>query len=88
MNFFGPNLSQDDVSEALEQACWLGWLEKVPHGYCFSCHSEKMVFDILDPEAPVQPPKCAECFTSQAQKMIKDNPGLIDEIMAEIEAEE
>jgi hypothetical protein len=88
MNFFSNEIGPQEIEVALDQACALGWVEKVNHGYCFHCHSEKVVYDIIDPTAPVQPPRCAACFERQAKTMIAENPDLVKEILAEIENDE
>lgn len=38
------------------------WLQPIPHGYCFSCDVETIVYDVLI--GPSQPPRCASCFIS------------------------
>lgn len=66
---------------ALADAQAKRWLGPLRHGYCFSCSTETMVYDVIAEESPVQPPKCEQCFidgalafleSPEAESMIKE----------------
>ena len=45
-------------AEAIE----IGWFTPIPHGFCYYCDRETIVYDIH--VGPAQPPKCIGCFIS------------------------
>lgn len=53
------------------------WLQPIPHGYCFSCDTEAIVYDVLI--GPSQPPRCASCFIGA---MIGEAEGLVNSTSA------
>jgi hypothetical protein len=72
MTFDPNNVSDFDIMGAVEQAVTLGWLTSVDHGYCFYCGTEKSVYDVTMDNAPVQPPRCGDCYVAQAQAVLAD----------------
>lgn len=77
-----PDLTRDDITEALSKAIDRNWLKAIDHGYCFHCSMEGQVYEIIDPSAPVQPPRCGNCFASAAFALASD-PKVMSEIIAE-----
>lgn len=65
-------LREEAVLDVLEIACEIGWLKPVKHGYCFYCHTEKPVYDVIMKDVPVQPPRCESCFVKAAVQMASD----------------
>jgi hypothetical protein len=49
-----------DILRGFAQSIEVGWLVPIPHGYCFSCEHETIVYDVLI--GPAQPPRCGSCF--------------------------
>jgi hypothetical protein len=80
------SISPDDLDLALVQAVELGWLIPIEHGYCFYCHTEGMVYDIVVPDAPVQPARCAKCFFEAASRLVAD-PSLMTDILGQSDDE-
>jgi hypothetical protein len=72
------SLSVDEINRALTQAVDLGWLIPIEHGYCFYCHTEGMVYDIVADNAPVQPARCGHCFFEAASVIVADPELMID----------
>jgi hypothetical protein len=77
-----PNITRDDITDALGKAIDKNWLKVIDHGYCFHCLTEGQVYEIIDPFAPIQPPRCGECFTSAALALASD-PEVMGEIISE-----
>lgn len=72
MIFDDKEMMEDNIRLAVIRAVDLGWLELVNHGFCFYCNAEKPVFDVVTTDAPVQPPRCMECFISMSEKILQD----------------
>lgn len=72
MMFDNPESAQDSIRLAVIRAVEIGWLEPIEHGFCFYCNSEKPVFDVIANEAPVQPPRCMDCFVSMSERILQD----------------
>lgn len=77
-----PPLSSNDINLALVEAVDIGWLIPIEHGYCFYCHTEGMVYDIVADNAPVQPARCAKCFFEAASHLTAD-PKLMAKFLSE-----
>lgn len=55
------------------------WLGEQRHGYCFTCNQEKLVFDVIAKNSPIQPPKCEDCFMDGAIAFL-ENPDADEKI--------
>jgi hypothetical protein len=71
-----PTITDADMLNALNEAVEMGWLQRVDRGYCFACNQEKPVYDVLMDNAPVQPPRCCECYYGYAQEVMADPEGV------------
>lgn len=78
-----------EMRRAIMDAQERKWLGRARHGYCFSCSTEKMVYDVIAEDSPVQPPKCEQCFIDGAIDFLEspDAERLIKEFL-ENESEE
>jgi hypothetical protein len=56
-------------------------LEFVEQGYCFYCHQEKSVYGVVSRDVPAQPPRCPDCFTNDAMRVVM-NPGMREALEA------
>lgn len=65
-------IDADMLNLALETAIERGWLVYVQHGYCFHCCNEKPVYEVIMENAPVQPPRCADCYLEQGTAVMAD----------------
>lgn len=65
-------ITSDDILSALDDAVALGWLLPIRQGYCFHCHRETLVYEILAEGSPVQPPRCPACFVDAATAVLHD----------------
>lgn len=65
--------TREIIDSALDDAVAAGWLSPVTHGFCFYCNEEKAVYDVTMANAPVQPPRCGDCFFAIAAS-VRDNP--------------
>ena len=62
------NIVELGISDALR----VGMLQKVPHGYCFTCDTEMEVYDVAPSDTTTaQPPICHECIIGTAIEMIQ-----------------
>lgn len=82
MTYDVNNITDQDIIDALKDATDIGWLLPIEHGYCFSCHKEGMVYEIIQPSAPVQPPRCPTCFVDIASCLL-DDPTIVARIQME-----
>ena len=65
--------SDDAFSRVIDMAILVGWLAPVDHGYCFYCHQEGKVLEVVSGnDFPVQPPKCVKCFRDELHRMSQD----------------
>lgn len=60
-----------DMKDAIKEAQAKKWLGRERYGYCFSCSTEKLVFDVIAIGSPVQPPKCVDCLIDRAASFLE-----------------
>jgi hypothetical protein len=66
-----PEITPDSVQSAIETLVEKGMLSNVGHGFCWTCQTEKSVYDVSAEHFPSQEPKCADCIINAAMIALK-----------------
>lgn len=66
-----PEITSESVQAAIETLVDRGMLHKIGHGYCWTCKTEKSVYDVSSEYFPSQEPKCADCIINAAMIALK-----------------
>jgi hypothetical protein len=56
---------REQIEIGIRDAVAMGWLIPTARGFCFSCGTEREVYEV-GPNYPAQPPVCHECMVSRA----------------------
>lgn len=66
-----PEITSESVQAAIDALVEQGMLHKVGHGFCWTCSTEKPVYDVSSEHFPSQEPKCGDCIINAAMIALK-----------------
>jgi hypothetical protein len=73
-----PEITEEHIVNALQEATTDGLLGLVPYGYCFSCDGTGIVYEVTGDDIPAQPPRCEGCLIENAYDLVDDAKVITD----------